>query len=304
MDPNRVAIGFIGNPNSRHLMVSKVPISADTSTVDYMVGELLKIAHAVSRSQPSPFIHHHLSFQPRAMLSQTDWESPGSVGLLYSTGNRHSIPLYDRICELLYKLNGSAMPLRETVQNFQLFICCMIWFLFLGDRRPSQLKEKLLENMRRVAARMMQEAPGILATGLPRWKTWVLAESLRRAVLMTCLVQGIYHGWVRGYCYHELFIQALPFDNRPGLWNADSEEEWEALLADGGNPVTSKSAFPDLISFHEFASSFAKAPFNPGPDVFQRLLLIAHHGKGPVERALGSTGGGKAVAATSPPPSG
>jgi hypothetical protein len=46
-------------------------------------------------------------------------------------------------------------------------------------------------------------------------------------------------------------------------------------------------ASTDLISFHGIAIPFARVPFDLGPDSLQRLLLTAHHGMEPVERALG-----------------
>jgi hypothetical protein len=79
----------------------------------------------------------------------------------------------------------------------------------------------------------------------------------------------------------------LPFDIRTGLWTARSEDEWEALLAKDDKQHGLNQASTDLVSFHEFATSFARVPFDPGTDSFQRLLLTAHHGMEPVERALG-----------------
>ncbi|OQV08655.1 Fungal Zn2-Cys6 binuclear cluster domain-containing protein isoform 2 [Cladophialophora immunda] len=282
MDPKRVALECYQSPTTQCPVIWKIPISADFLTVEYVARELLDMANSVALSQSAAYIHPQRKPRPRPALVGPDFE----VTNRKTVGS--DITQCTRICDLLCALYESREPLSEILQAFQILLGHVMRLLLSSPQSIPRHKEKLLGHTRRLAIRLVKEAPSMMPTNLSRWEAWILAESVRRAILMSCLIQGVYHGRARGYCYHELFIQALPFDVRPGMWAARSEREWEALL-DGSN---NKHGFgshdaTDLVAFHEFASSFARAPFDPGADTFQRLLLMAHHGKAPVDRVLG-----------------
>ncbi|KIX96711.1 uncharacterized protein Z520_07430 [Fonsecaea multimorphosa CBS 102226] len=282
MDPERVAVECYQNPTTQYPVISKVPISADFFTVGYLAHELLDMADSVAFSQSAAYIHPQRKPRPRPALLGPDFDVQ-SRKTIYSDTTQCT-----RLCDLLCALYNSREPLSDILQAFQILLAHLTRLLLSNEQTIPQHKEKLLGYTRRLAMKLVKDAPSMIPSNLSRWEAWILAESVRRAVLMSCLIQGVYHGWARGYCYHELFIQALPFDIRPGMWTAGSEGEWEALLdlctethGSGNHGAT------NLAAFHEFASSFARAPFDPGADTFQRLLLMAHHGKAPVDRVLG-----------------
>ncbi|KIW78965.1 hypothetical protein Z517_08805 [Fonsecaea pedrosoi CBS 271.37] len=282
MDPKRVALECYRNPTTQYPVVWRVPISADFPTVEYLARKLVDMADSVALSQSAPYIHPQRKPRPRPALLGPDLDVE-SRKTTYS-----DITQCTRLSDLLCALHDSPEPLSEILQAFQILLGHIMRLLFSGDQSKPRHKEKLLGHTRRLAVRLVNDAPRMMPSNLSRWEAWILAESLRRAILMSCLIQGVYNGWTRGYCYHELFIQALPFNVRPGMWTAGSEGEWEALLEIGNDKVGSGNhGATDLVSFREFASSFARAPFDPGADNFQRLLLMAHHGKAPVDRVLG-----------------
>ncbi|KAJ9637573.1 hypothetical protein H2204_004722 [Knufia peltigerae] len=323
MDPNRVALfqnnfggGGSSSPTTRRLTVSKIAITADKFTVGYVTGELLRIAKSVAEDQSAVYIHSQMRPKARPKLLgkflTVDMESITTMDIqrggadAHRNNNSSRLALCDRLCRLLTELKTSKEPLPEILQAFQVLMSFITTLLFtggVGDSEMVEQKEDLLRHMREVSVRLLQDGPSMMmmmmmmttTTTMPpadlslsnRWHAWILAESVRRAILMTCLIQGVYHGWLRGYCYHEVFIQALPFDVRPGLWNAESEDEWEKSLMMVKN-VRGWNTWSELVSFREFAHSFAESPFDPGQDTFQRLLLTAHHGKEPVDRTLGN----------------
>ncbi|KAL6243139.1 hypothetical protein RBB50_009690 [Rhinocladiella similis] len=286
MDPTRVALNFGQSPTARCLTVSKIAITADKFTVEYVTHELLKIAQSVAQDQSAIYIHAHMRPRSRPRLLKSDMASIRSVHVDHWPDPRNSLLLCDRLCRLLSGLKISKEPLPDILQAFQILMSFITSLLFTGDLNIVEPKENMLRHMREVSVRLLKDGPSMMPTNLSRWQTWILAESVRRAILMTCLIQGVYHGWLRGYCYHEVFIQALPFDVRPGLWCAGSEDEWNSLM-ENNNLSRSWNTWSELVSFREFADSFAKSPFDPGLDIFQRLLLTAHHGKEPVDRTLG-----------------
>lgn len=64
------------------------------------------------------------------------------------------------------------------------------------------------------------------------WRTWVLAESLRRTILVSFLLQGLYcylkHGWNKVH----FEIKNLSFYGQQALWNAHSEYSWKLALSE------------------------------------------------------------------------
>ncbi|KIW20373.1 hypothetical protein PV08_00948 [Exophiala spinifera] len=286
MDPARIALNFGQSPTMRCLTVSKIAITADKFTVEFMTHELLKIARSVTQDQSAIYIHAHMRPDPHPRLLKSDMPCISNLVVHSGADSCSSLLLCDQLCRLLSELKCSKEPLPDILQAFQVIMSFATTLLFTGAIIIVEPKEKLLRHMREVSVRLLQDGPSMMPTTLSRWQTWILAESVRRAILMTCLIQGVYHGWLRGFCYHEVFIQALPFDVRPGLWNAESEDEWDGLM--NNHPrFGSWNRWSELVSFREFADSFAKSPFDPGLDNFQRLLLTAHHGKAPVDRTVG-----------------
>ena len=126
--------------------------------------------------------------RPQPVLLQSDTESSESLGLSCNNGTQANIFLCVRVCRLLSRLHDSAEPLHEILHAFQILLCHITQLLFSGDRSRLQLREKVIENMREVAVRLVKDAQAMMPKDLPRWQTWVLAESVRRAILMSCLI--------------------------------------------------------------------------------------------------------------------
>ena len=81
-----------------------------------------------------------------------------------------------------------------------------------------------------------------------------------------------------------MFVYALPFNTHGELWLANTEEEWTARA--DTNATGASTAAKELKSLKEFTLDFARTPIEPGDDLFQRLLLISHHGRRSVEDGL------------------
>ncbi|KAJ9663851.1 hypothetical protein H2198_000611 [Neophaeococcomyces mojaviensis] len=111
------------------------------------------------------------------------------------------------------------------------------------------------------------------------WESWVMAESIRRAMFAAIMVRGLWYATANGYCYYEPFFESLPFDPRAGAWEAMSEDEWGTAIERHGGEHTK------LKSYHEFIT-MAGTKLNPEEDGdFQRMLFVAYHGSNGI-RAL------------------
>jgi hypothetical protein len=83
-------------------------------------------------------------------------------------------------------------------------------------------------------------------------------------------------GYNHGYCSNWLYMEALPFDARPGLWMAGSPQAWIAAAhAKLGEEVGER-----LNSYHEFAEAGRGQEPDLCGDLFLALVISAHNGLG------------------------
>lgn len=283
MDANMVAIRSSGALRGYHTTLFSVPVSSDPVTTEYLVTELRQLPAVVLDGVPSTFVHVRMQADVWRRLdllkeSSQDTRFPENQFDQPTDSGRR------RVLRLLSQLDVREGSLLETLNNFQALLLFAVPFLFSSE--PSELHHghPLIQSMKRVANDLVSYAPSQMPADLPAWETWVLAESVRRSILMVYLIRGAHSSWVRGYCKHELFTEALPLDARGGLWTAECRSQWEARLGSSGEGAGAGRANNQLSSFHDFNSAFAKTPFDPGPDSYLRLLLIAHHGKTAMDR--------------------
>jgi hypothetical protein len=251
-----------------------IPITTDPEDTSYVISELLRIPALVREGRSTPFVHpqlHRTATSRGFQVLDAPAQDPD-----FTSGH-----FFDE----LLALDAHTIPLQELVAATQVLIMFLIQHA-LDDRsaaRPIDLVFKLLVKWRAIlwtsaTSRMPQRS-------LTPWQSWVLAESVRRTILMSYLLEGTYSARKNGWCCHQLFVEALPFSAQGRLWLAGTPEEWSALANDdmaGAAPPAARK----LVSFQELTGGFARAPFEVGDDFFQRLLLVSHHGKRSVEDRL------------------
>jgi hypothetical protein len=100
-----------------------------------------------------------------------------------------------------------------------------------------------------------------------------LAETIRRTLLSLLIVAAVLEQIQHGYLFYRPMVESLPFDARTGLWEANTEEEWKAAVANHGGSECS------LMSWREFIESGGPEPRSQRDGMLQRLLLVGHFGK-------------------------
>jgi hypothetical protein len=268
--------------NSLVHSLTAIPLTQDPEAVPYLIGELRRIPDLVRKRRHTPFIH-------------VEWLRANSHKYLdlapAATEDSSRSHLFPEFLAVNQNLDLETVPLTELVTVLQALILFLIRHAFIGHPNtpngPVRLGFILLARGRTVLWRSgFQRMPHDLTP----WHTWILAETVRRTILMSYLIEGTYSAWKAGWCTHRMFVYALPFSAQGRLWLASSEEEWTATaLTSGQDTTTGSTAAPamlELSSFKEFTLEFARTPFEPGDDLFQRLLLVSHHGKKSVEDRL------------------
>jgi hypothetical protein len=128
------------------------------------------------------------------------------------------------------------------------------------------------EEMWALTHTLWQHAPTQLSPTLSPWKAWLFSENVRRTIVVCNILLGVYTHSRRGYTMHTLCVEALPFDARTGLWDAQTEAAWMAAAqrmpepclvtlsqfsrlkrptgGSGGRGGGESTQFEDLLLFH------------------------------------------------------
>ena len=147
--------------------------------------------------------------------------------------------------------------------------------LFDGDTQQRRLAESYVHTLGQWARQLWKTAPSQTPGSLSPWQAWVFAESVRRSILVACLIHSAIK---RGYSEHTLFVEALPFDLHTTKWDAQSTMDWELI-----DPQPRSS----MVSYREYVERFSDGQAKSVKE-FETLLLIACYGKNDFEGALQS----------------
>ncbi|KAF5718813.1 hypothetical protein FMUND_4980 [Fusarium mundagurra] len=120
------------------------------------------------------------------------------------------------------------------------------------------------EEMWALTHKLWQHAPTQLPSSLSPWKAWLFSENVRRTIMVCNILLAVYSSLRRGYTMHALCVEALPFDVRTKLWDADSESAWEAAAW--------KVPGPYLVTLSQFTE--LQRP-EIGGSRFEDLLLLS-----------------------------
>lgn len=123
------------------------------------------------------------------------------------------------------------------------------------------------EEMWALTHTLWQHAPTQLSPTLSPWKAWLFSENVRRTIMVCNVLLGVYSSLRRGYTMHPLCVEALPFDARTGLWDAQSEAAWMA--------TAQRIPGPYLVTLSHFTG--LKRPTGGGSEStqFEDLLLLS-----------------------------
>lgn len=238
-------------------------VTVDADTEVYLLGQLRQIPVLAADGKTNPFIH------PKARLSKVsthidtilvDCQGGTRLGRAFRDLVETDVAMED--------LEGSM----ATVQSLLLYLATALSDPSLTHRAWG---EGLLPLLRRWINILLVSAQEKMPTDLDPWRTWLLAESIRRTIITGFVLGCAYQHVRQGFCWHKLFVESLPFDRRPGLWAAQSLQAWKA--AAGNNHAS--MAGERLISFHDFAVSYPQVSQDTIDDPLMRIILVAHFGK-------------------------
>jgi hypothetical protein len=241
-----------------------------TNIENYWVPDLLRPAHSPSRSVlageiyqeriiysvkrfkaypnlfvnqgSTPFIHGRLYSE---FLPQPIQDILGICALYGQKNERNQALVFRtislRAAQLLANYKPQGLSAMDHLAYVQALILYQIIRLFDGDIRQradaertnatlNQWTHHLKERMERINSPSDDGRALPALTAATSWQNWIFAESLRRTVLASFSVQGLYCFLKNGWDDSHNDINPLSFYAQKALWNSSSEHCWRSAI--------------------------------------------------------------------------
>lgn len=170
----------------------------------------------------------------------------------------------------------------DTLAFVQSLITIQILTLFNPSLTPTQQAEADSRQglLLQWSYKLWQTTPSELPSTLSPCKSYIFAESVRRALLVSCTINNLYQVLKTGSFVCTLFLNALPLGASTVLW-----EEPCRLFSDCRREVREAP----LISYRELKEKWLNGQL-PNPTTFERMLLEPSRGNSVLEEGESSGG--------------
>ncbi|RVX75359.1 hypothetical protein B0A52_00712 [Exophiala mesophila] len=248
--------------------VNGIPLMGNEETFAIAIGHLAQIPALTFQSRSSLFVHKNvfsLAILPTLESSATT-----------SLSTKQLLMEQDR----LLSLDVHELSFVEFLGNLHRLIAIILSYALKPnveiDRRTlSPDFQSVLDLLHQWSVHFQTTLPEDLGSDFPAWTAWATAETTRRTMIAVVVVSGIVQVLQTGVCSYQPFVEALCFDSRTGVWEAESEEAWQRAVDHHGNGVGEAS----LVSWSEFIECGGAAPRQQHDGMLQRFLLACYFGK-------------------------
>ena len=234
-------------------------------TLFCLASALRGIPLTFAQNGETPFIHSTL-YEDRA--SRQIQAARALCCCYISSAGRTSANIISTIGAQLNELvndHQKVYSFSERLAFVQALMIYAILCLFNDDLRLRSLGERCYGLLGRWTMKLWQQVPTHLPTDLNVWEAWVFAESVRRTILVSHLIRGVYASIKQGYHSHTLFLEALPFDAHTDLWNRSFPKQ---------SIKSNSTSATNLVTYREYVAAYVQGKTRPA-GMFERLLLTA-----------------------------
>ena len=243
------------------------------STISYLVSKLRAFPTALAFEGRTPFIHHQLYSECDNHQTRDLYHICTALSDTEGKTNAAPVSLVEHNLAKLRSDHSKILSFEDLLTSVQALMMYLIISLFNESAHFRTLGERYIPLLDQWTRNLRDQAPGELPHSLSPWQAWFFAESVRRSILISHLIRGVYATIKQGYHLHTLYVETLPFDVQTSLWEAESASEWAELAP---------SSRPQMVSYREYATNYATATHAP-TGTFERLLLSACYGKERIE---------------------
>ncbi|KAJ5721470.1 uncharacterized protein N7483_009404 [Penicillium malachiteum] len=248
----------------------EIPKEYDPAAIRFLVNGLRTFPITFATSCKTMFVHPDL-YTSGLPASIRDMQALCKLHIQAEQGDSpgNLLPLLHQRSAELHRRFNQSLSFEELLGCSQALLLaqCILALNKGGD--PDQYSENISIMLDGIAGRLWQQAPVQLPPTLSRRHAWLLAESVRRTIIVSLILKSTYSLDTRNYSVRTPFVDALPFDVRTNLWDDDSDETWA---------TDAPNAEDSMISLHGYSDALESGCFHNVPP-FGALILAACKGK-------------------------
>lgn len=226
-------------------------ISANTipqSRVNFCIQQFKSYPEMLLRRNRTPFIHPELynDFFPFPQALQ---EAYCACALYLSKTEATSVTVF-RVIESKCSQNlegHSGWTISEHLATLQAFCLFQIIRLFDGDIRQRAIAEQQESIVADWTIDLLRRTETAQPPVSPSWHDWIFGESMRRTIVMSLMLQGVYSVVKRGYCCIADAVTSMSFTVQAALWEAGSAYHWEKVFREKNHFEVNNMDFGELL---------------------------------------------------------
>ncbi|KAJ5925521.1 hypothetical protein N7454_008160 [Penicillium verhagenii] len=242
----------------------------DSSTIRFLVNELRAFPSTFAENRKTMFIHPYL-YATGLPACMRDMQALCKLHVQAEQQNRKAylLPLIRQRSVELHRRLKKSLSFDELLGCSQALLLAQCIVALNDCDNPDTYSEGISVMLEGIAVRLWEQAPVQLPPTLSRRHAWLLAESVRRTIIVSLMLKSAYSLNTRNYSVRTPFVDALPFDVRTNLWDDDSDNTWA---------VEAPESPDSMISLHGYSDALERGHFR---DVapFGALILAACKGK-------------------------
>lgn len=241
----------------------------DPSAIRFLVNGIREFPRSFAKTQKTLFIHPDANMpEPPAPLRDIYWLCKLQLQAEGAKRSQVLCPLLRRKLAEYTRHLSHALGIEDLLGYSQALILIQC-ILALGEDDSNEYFEGTSVLLESVAERLWQQAPIQLPSSLSPRHAWLLAESVRRTIIVSLMLRSAYSLHTRNYSVRTPFVDALPFDVHTELWDDGSQQTW-AKAGPGSHG--------EMMSLHEYSDALESGRvYDVSP--FAALVLAACKGK-------------------------
>ncbi|RDW66137.1 hypothetical protein BP6252_09772 [Coleophoma cylindrospora] len=258
----------------RHLNPPDLTGAVNQETCVFLINQLLSLPREFATTAATPFMHHKLYEKGLPPLLH----ELKRLCTLHST-TQDPIPFHQALQTTTTRLLTTTSTIHtfsSTLTLVQALLLLQILTLFNFHLPPPlrRASEQRIPLLRHWTQKLYLSAPAALPGAFSAYRAWIVAESVRRTILVSHKVEGIYAMLKEGVFAHTLFVEALPFASRNDWWGAAGGGDAEP---DGACVIPSEEplgpvGLTDLVSYREFRDAWVRGEIRE-LGLFEQLLI-------------------------------
>ncbi|OJJ45928.1 hypothetical protein ASPZODRAFT_69091 [Penicilliopsis zonata CBS 506.65] len=243
-------------------------VSLDRWSISQLLRSIKSYPRLFARHRRTPFIHARLYDDDLPEAIQDAF----AVSVAYATKSAETEDMIFRILEaktarlIQQHQDFDRISLSDLLAAVQSLLLFHIIQLFDGDIRQRVIAEQNADTLRQWTIQLQilaDEQNHLLTPSTTTWHAWVFAESLRRTVILSILIDGLFSVLKMGYCTVVPALSLLPFTPEPGLWNACTDASW----------LDESSRHSSTVLYGDFSRAWGEGKIHDRLDSFHKLLL-------------------------------